>query len=546
MHSALVAQRGDAVARPGHNLLAAADNHGRLAPGLLDGLSDERLNVGPGRVLSHHVHSLPRIAAVGAAPAGSPVVLVHGGPLFVGIHVGASTRLTAAQQAAARFPVGGLVAASDGEVKMDVDAVGVGGVGGVFGARNVVLRLGGRLCDNGEVDAADARVLPRFGSDGFEDGHDEAGAGGGADEHQPLKGVPVDGGAVRAGDEAGELGGGVLGGVLVDAAGEAGVGADDELDAVAAAGAGQCVRAGNGVGMGFERTETRDPEVDVLAGGPFEVDVLDGEDGGGVANGAGDDAVADAATALAGRLAATELHVLPEQVGPARESVNGEKGNGHPEEMARIGGNVLVDEPQHDDGRGNVLQQPELVGGAPDGDEADDNRPQQDGPGAEAVLDHGHDFQLVLDKVGAHPLGPKVEAVAGGRDEHGAGDPAVQPVETLVARADEEAERVVLHGEEIEHGQLADGDPGVAEADALPVGGVVGDDAPRHEVDDDGPVAEQDEDAAEREGSGPAEGADAEVVLRMADFADDGRGRGPGLGEAAIGTGGMLDGGITT
>ena len=340
---------------------------------------------------------------------------------------------------------------------------------------------------------------------------------------------------------------GFLGGKVVDAPGEAAVGADDELDAVAAAGARQAVRAGNGVGMGLERAQPRHPEVDVLAGGPLEVDVLDGEDRGGLVDGAGDEAVADAAAAFTSRCGAPPLEVFARAGWPQRARRSKTR-----KEMAiqrkwrATAGDVHVDEPEQDDGRGNVLQQPDLVSEAADGDEADDDGPEQDGPGAEAVLDHGHDFELVLDKVGAHPLGPEVEAVTGDGDEHGAGDPAVQPVEALVGGADEEGERAVLHGEEVQHGQLGDGDPGVAEADALPVGGVVGDDAPGHEVDGHGPVADEDEDAAEGEGRGPAQAAEGDAVLRMAHLADDGGGGGPGLGGEAVGARGVLDGGIST
>lgn len=186
-----------------------------------------------------------------------------------------------------------------------------------------------------------------------------------------------------------------------------------------------------------------------------------------------------------------------------------------------------------------MLHHPELVGDPPNRHEADDDVPQQDGPGAEAVLDHGHGVQLELDKVGAHPLGPEVEAVDGAGDEHCAGHPAVQPVETLMAGADEKPDDVDFGGEEEEHRELGEGDPGVAVADALPEVDVVDDGAPGHEVDDDGPVAEQDEDAAEGRGCEPGEVAEGDEELGMADFADHGGCGGPGLGEGAIGTGWM-------
>ena len=113
------------------------------------------------------------------------------------------------QQSTVGLAVGGAAAAGDGQVQVDVDAVGVGCPGGVLGAGHVVLRLGGRLGDDDHVDAAHAGGLLRLGGDGLEDRHDEAGAGGRTDEHEALKGVPVDGRAVGARHEAGELGVGV-------------------------------------------------------------------------------------------------------------------------------------------------------------------------------------------------------------------------------------------------------------------------------------------------------------------------------------------------
>lgn len=66
----------------------------------------------------------------------------------------------------------------------------------------------------------------------------------------------------------------------MDALGEALVLAQDQLDAVTAAGSLHLARAGNGVRMGFEGAQSRNPQVNVLASSPVEVDVLDGDDGG--------------------------------------------------------------------------------------------------------------------------------------------------------------------------------------------------------------------------------------------------------------------------
>lgn len=571
VHSTLIANLRHAVPRPRHHLWPAAHHHGRLAQRALNGLPNQSLNVRARRVLPHDVRrggDAVCIAAVlaarrrrrgTAAAAGALVahvvvirdlrVAVDDARLFLFVE---RRRFIAVARRRAVHPQegrgrGSLLAACNGKVQVNLDAVGVGGLGGRLGTRHVVLRLGDRPGDNGNVDSPHARLLPRLGGHRLQDRHDEAGARRGADEDEPLKGIPVGGRAVRARHQARELRVVVLvlGGEVMDALREATVRPHNELDAAAAARPLQLVCARNRVGVRFEGPEPRDPEVNVLARRPLEMHILDCQHSRILPHRAGQDAVADAAPSLAtGATAFAELHVLPEQVRPAGEAVKDEKRNRHPEEMHGVGGDVLVDEPEHDDGRGNVLQEPCLVGHAAEGHEADDDGPEEDGPGAEAVLDHGHDLHLKGDKVGAHPLDPEVEAVAGGGDEHGAGDPAVQPVEALVARADEEADGVELHGEEVHHGQLADGDPGVAVADALEVGGVVGDDAPGHEVDNHGPVAGEDEDAAEGRRRGPGKVSERDVVLGMAHFADEGGRCGPGLGDMAVGAGRLLDGGI--
>lgn len=90
-------------------------------------------------------------------------------------------------------------------------------------------------------------------------------------------------------------------------------------------------------------------------------------------------------------------------------------------------------------------------------------------------------------------------------------------------RPGQEPDDVELHGQEVDERELGHADPGVAVADALPVVDVVLDGARgHHEVDDDGPVAQEDEDAAEGEGGRPAEAGDGDVELRVGEFAEDG------------------------
>lgn len=81
-------------------------------------------------------------------------------------------------------------------------------------------------------------------------------------------------------------------------------------------------------------------------------------------------------------------------------------------------------------------------------------------------------------------------------DEQRSRNPSMQPIQSLMACADEEANDVELHSKEVEQGELRHADPSIAIAYTLPVVDVIFDHIPAHEVDNHGPVASKDEDTA--------------------------------------------------
>jgi hypothetical protein len=113
-----------------------------------------------------------------------------------------------------------------------------------------------------------------------------------------------------------------------------------------------------------------------------------------------------------------------------------------------------------------------------------------------------------------------------------------------VAASNQKSNNVELHGEKKYKGQLHDADPGVSVANAFPEVCVIHDGVPGHEVNDDGPVAQQYQYPAQGRWRSPLETDFGDVKLRMADFADDGRCCGPCLAQIASWPGRVFNRGI--
>nr|POE94558.1 hypothetical protein CFP56_16798 [Quercus suber] len=127
-------------------------------------------------------------------------------------------------------------------------------------------------------------------------------------------------------------------------------------------------------------------------------------------------------------------------------------------------------------------------------------------------------------------------------EEDGAGGPAVQPVEALVGDAGEQADGVELAAQEVDEGDLGDGDPGGAEADNLPLVGIQGiargeDDVAPEDDEQGGPVDGQGDPLTEgHRGEISAEASGEDERLGVGHLAQHGGGGGDELRD---GTGGL-------
>lgn len=169
-----------------------------------------------------------------------------------------------------------------------------------------------------------------------------------------------------------------------------------------------------------------------------------------------------------------------------------------------------------------MLSHPNLIYQPPYRYETNENGPQEHTPCPQTVPDQRHNLELIRNKVSANPHGPKMKPVHRRSNKHCPRNPAMQPIQPLMASPSQKPDDVELHGQEVDERELSHADPGVSVADALPVVDVVLDGVPGHEVDGYGPVAEEEEDAAEGEGRRPAEAGDGDVELGVGEFADDG------------------------
>lgn len=280
---------------------------------------------------------------------------------------------------------------------------------------------------------------------------------------------------------------------------------NDELDAVADTCLRELVRASDGVWMRFHGSDGGHPKVKMLSSLPLEMDILDVDDRDRVTNGPDLGKVTDPLTSLAPRPVRPELDVLPHQQDRPASPIKAKCPNREPNIPPRRGRNMNIHQPNKQHSTNEMLQYKELIPQPPQRRKPRNQRPTQHGPRRKPVLDDAHHLHLKVQDPGPLPLRDEMPSMHRGRNEHGPADPSMQPIQPLMTVPDNQPNDAALGRQQVKQRHLHDGDPGVAEADALPEEGVVLDGVGGHHADDDGPVDEEGDYPPEGRGCHPGE-----------------------------------------
>lgn len=255
-------------------------------------------------------------------------------------------------------------------------------------------------------------------------------------------------------------------GVRVEAPGRAALALDVELHGTV--GGQGC----DGEGVALQRDDAVAGEEDVLAGRPGDGRVGDGDARrvvrerrescfGGPEGGH---------LAVSALLGMEDGEVDVEGAEGADETVDADEGDGQVDVDAdgeRPGVDVFVDEGEEGGHGAEVLDDEELILPAADGRHGAEDDPEKEAPGDQAVLGDGVGLDLAADVVVGSPVGEPVAHVDGRGKEKASRDPAMQPVQPLVARAGEPSDDVVLPRQEEDQRELDDGNA------ACPIGNVL-------------------------------------------------------------------------
>ena len=154
-----------------------------------------------------------------------------------------------------------------------------------------------------------------------------------------------------------------------------------------------------------------------------------------------------------------EIDVAEEAPSNSCRAVEDHESDGDPDVEPCVARRMLVYQPQEERSRRNVLQHKEFVDNVSERCETAKVHPEQHTPSAHAVLDHRHHLQLNRDKVRPHPLGEEEAAMDCDADEQRACNPSMKPVETLIRRTHEHANKVDLSSQHDNERHLHDRDP---------------------------------------------------------------------------------------